>query len=275
MLLLTLAVLPWLSLALTVPALCSFSLTPTGPDHLRAGESGTFLLLGACQMPMPPFHGRIRLQSLRTGETRLYSEEQGFVPEFCGGYQLTVCRAWVSDYLGLFLLPVFRRGRMRLLVRPQPKPIEDLPGLPPENCVNWQPSRSAYGESYELRPYRPGDSLNRVHWKLSAKTGALTVREAQAPVKQIAAISLTLFGTDQTVDTVLGQLLWLGQLLLERGMDLELHVAADSGTLVLRAEDRAGLLRSVDALLCLSAPESPAIPEPGQAGTRFTLGGEL
>ena len=38
-LLLTLAVLPWLSLALTVPALCSFSLTPTGPDHLRAGES--------------------------------------------------------------------------------------------------------------------------------------------------------------------------------------------------------------------------------------------
>ena len=92
-LLLTLAVLPWLSLALTVPALCSFSLTPTGPDHLRAGESGTFLLLGACQMPMPPFHGRIRLQSLRTGETRLYSEEQGFVPEFCGGDQLTVCRA--------------------------------------------------------------------------------------------------------------------------------------------------------------------------------------
>lgn len=274
-LLLTLAVLPWLSLALTVPALCSFSLTPTGPDHLRAGESGTFLLLGACQMPMPPFHGRIRLQSLRTGETRLYSEEQGFVPEFCGGYQLTVCRAWVSDYLGLVLLPVFRKGRMRLLVRPQPKPIEDLPSLPPENCVNWQPSRSAYGESYELRPYRPGDSLNRVHWKLSAKTGALTVREAQAPVKQIAAISLTLFGTDQTVDTVLGRLLWLGQLLLERGMDLELHVAADSGTLVLRAEDRAGLLRSVDALLCLSAPETPAIPEPGQAGTRFTLGGEL
>ena len=74
---------------------------------------------------------------------------------------------------------------------------------------------------------------------------------------------------------ILGRLLWLGQLLLERGMDLELHVAADSGTLVLRAEDRAGLLRSVDALLCLSAPETPAIPEPGQAGTRFTLGGEL
>ena len=134
-LLLTLAVLPWLSLALTVPALCSFSLTPTGPDHLRAGESGTFLLLGACQMPMPPFHGRIRLESLRTGETRLYSEEQGFVPEFCGGYQLTVCRAWVSDYLGLFLLPVFRRGRMRLLVRPQ---------------AHRGPSRPAAGELRQL-----------------------------------------------------------------------------------------------------------------------------
>jgi len=36
--------------------------------------------------------------------------------------------------------------------------------------------------SYEqvLRPYRPGDSPSRVHWKLTAKTGALTVWEERA-----------------------------------------------------------------------------------------------
>ena len=162
---------------------------------------------------------------------------------------------------------------MRLCVRPRAIPIEDLPGLPSENCVNWQPCRSAYGESYELRPYRPGDSLNRVHWKLSAKTGALTVREAQAPVKQTAAIALTLYGSDQTVDAVLGQLLWLGQLLLERNFLLEIHAAAGSGTVVQRVQDSAALVRAIDALLCLDAPETPAVPDPGLAGIRFLLGG--
>ena len=272
-LLLTLAALPWLSMLLTVPALYSFSLTPTGPDNLRVGESGTFLLLAGCQMPMPPFQGKLQFRNLRTNQITLYEENHGFAPEYCAGYELTIRKARVSDYLGLFSLPVVRKDTMRLCVRPREQPIEDLPGLPPENCVNWQPSRSAFGESYELRPYHPGDSLNRVHWKLSAKVGALTVREAQAPVKQTAAIGLTLYGSDRAVDTVLGQLLWLGQLLLERGFTLEIHAAAGSGTVVQRVQDNAALVQAVDALLCLSAPEGPAIPDPGPAGTRFLLGG--
>ena len=67
-LLLALAALPWLSLLLTVPALCTFSLTPTGPDNLQVGENGTFLLLGACQMPMPPFQGKLQFRNLRTNQ---------------------------------------------------------------------------------------------------------------------------------------------------------------------------------------------------------------
>lgn len=272
-LLLALAALPWLSLLLTVPALCTFSLTPTGPDNLQVSENGTFLLLGACQMPMPPFQGKLQFRNLRTNQITPYEEDHGFVPEYCAGYALTIHKARVSDYLGLFSLPVLRKGTMRLCVRPRAIPIEDLPGLPSENCVNWQPCRSTYAESYELRPYRPGDSLNRVHWKLSAKTGALTVREAQAPVKQTAAIALTLYGSDQTVDAVLGQLLWLGQLLLERNFLLEIHAAAGSGTVVQRVQDSAALVRAIDALLCLDAPETPAVPDPGLAGIRFLLGG--
>lgn len=48
-LLLTLVILPWLSLLLTLPAFCSFSLTITGPERLRPGETGSFLLLGSCR----------------------------------------------------------------------------------------------------------------------------------------------------------------------------------------------------------------------------------
>ena len=89
-LLLALAALPWLSLLLTVPALCTFSLTPTGPDNLQVGENGTFLLLGACQMPMPPFQGKLQFRNLRTNQITPYEEDHGFVPEYCAGYALTI-----------------------------------------------------------------------------------------------------------------------------------------------------------------------------------------
>ena len=37
----------------------------------------------------------------------------------------------------------------------------------------------------ELRPYRPGDSLSRVRWKLAAKTGALTVWEERVMERRV------------------------------------------------------------------------------------------
>lgn len=271
-LLLTLAILPWLSLLLTLPALCSFSLTITGPERLRPGETGSFLLLGSCRWPMPPFRGKIRLRNLRTGQITNYDEANGFAPAYGGGYRLSVKSARVSDYLGLFSLPVRRRDTMLLLVRPAEQPMEDLPELPRDCCVSWKPSRSRFSESHELRPYRPGDSLNTVHWKLSVKTGALTVREAQEPVKQTAGICLTLFGTDETADAVLGQLLWLGSCLLANDLELEIRTAAGTGTVVQHAATQAELNQAVDALLCLTAPEDDALPEPGQAQIRFLLG---
>lgn len=271
-LLLTLVILPWLSLLLTLPALCSFSLTITGPERLRPGETGSFLLLGSCRWPMPPFRGKIRLRNLRTGQITNYDEVSGFASACGAGYRLTVKGARVSDYLGLFSLPVRRKGSMLLLVRPTEQPVEDPPELPRDCCVSWKPSGGRFSENHELRPYRPGDSLNTVHWKLSVKTGALTVREPQEPIRQTAGISLTLFGSDAVADAVLGQLLWLGNCLLDNGLELEIRAAADCGTVVRHAASGEALLRIIDDLLCMAAPESDVLPEPGQAQPQFSLG---
>ena len=265
--------LPLLSLALSMKAILDFQLAPMGPERVAVGEKAELMLMGSCGSPMPPFKGKIRLRNLRTGEKIAYREELGFTPVHCGGYEVTVEKGRVMDYLGLFSFPVRKKQSARILVSPIPVPAEDLPRLLTRPPVRWKASACRLGENYELRPYRPGDSLNSVHWKLSAKTGALTVREAQAPVKQTAAIALTLYGSDQTVDAVLGQLLWLGQLLLERNFLPEIHAAAGSGTVVQRVQDSAALVRAIDALLCLDAPETPAVPDPGLAGIRFLLGG--
>lgn len=272
MLLLSMLALPWLSLLLSLPALLGFRMAPTGPDALSPGESGTLLLLGSCNAPMPPFRGRILLRNLRTGARQYYDEEKLFTPTCCGGYEITVEKGRVADYLDLFSFPVRRKESQRLLVRPRPQPIADLPELLPKTCVSWKPSRSPFGENHELRPYRPGDGLNTVHWKLSAKTGQLTVREAQEPVKETACLTLSLSGTDETVDKTLGQLLWLGSLLLERDMELDIRAAGAQGTLSQHAATRQALDKAIDLLLTLPALESAPPPEPAPAEWHYCLG---
>ena len=266
---------PWLSLLLSLPAIHGFRMAPTGPDNLLPGQQGTFLLLGSCNAPMPPFRGRLRLRNLRTGKQFYYDESHGFTPVSCGGYAVTVEKGRVYDYLELFSFPVRQKNDQLLLVRPGPKPLEALPEALPQPMVQWKPSISAFGENHELRPYRPGDSLNTVHWKLTAKTGQLTVREAQEPIRETACITLSLFGSDGDVDRTLGQLLWLGSRLLEQGLELDIRAAAQQGTVVRHAATAGELNRVIDLLLTLQAPTDAALPEPGPAKRQYCLGGAL
>lgn len=274
-LLLSMLALPGLSLLLSLPALLGFQMAPAGPDRLMPGETGTFLLLGSCNAPMVPFRGRLRFRNLRTGKVTNYDESTGFCPPCSGGWEIYLAKCRVSDYLGLFTLPVRHQGRQRLLVLPRPQPVEDLPDLGTGPGIRWKPSQSPFGENHELRSYRPGDGLNTVHWKLTAKTGELTVREAQEPVRPLACLCLSLYGTDEEADRVLGQLLWLGEFLLDRGLSLEIRAAEDQGIRVLRAADKDALRAALETLLTLQAPASATPPEPGAASWRVTLGGSL
>ena len=46
----------------------------------------------------------------------------------------------------------------------------------------WKPkSGGVCRRNHELRLYRPGDSLNQVHWKLTAKTGKWMIRQPMEP----------------------------------------------------------------------------------------------
>ena len=275
MLLLGMLTIPALSLLLSLPAILGFHMAPTGPDKLTPGETGTFLLAGSCNAPIPAFRGRLRLRNLRTGKTVLYDEVTGFTPKMCGGWEVVPEKCRVYDYLGLFSLPVRKKENQLLLVFPQPRPIENLPELREETAVCWKPSTGAFGENHELRPYRPGDSLNTVHWKLTAKTGTLTVREAQEPVRETACLTLTLSGSDEAFDHALGQLLWLGTLLLEKNMALEIRAAAGQGILVRQAATLEALRDAIALLLVQEAPPDAPPPEPSPAKWHYILGGDL
>ena len=272
-LLLGLLVLPAVSLLLSVPAIRSIRLGVTGPDRVKVGEKAELLLMGTCDLPMPPFRGKIVLRNLRTGEKLPYQEEAGFTPKNCGGYAVEIEKGRVLDYLGLFSFPVRKKRNGKLLVPPEKCSLEVLPeelDLPP---LRWKPSTQRMGENHELRPYRPGDSLNTVHWKLSAKTGALTVREAMEPQKRTACLTLNLWGTPEELDLRLGRLLWLGGYLLEKGMDPLILCMTGDGPVRLEPHSEKELAEAVESLLCLPQSDTAILPEPVGASWHYCLGG--
>ena len=65
LLLLGLLALPVVSLVLSIPTLRSIRLGVAGPERVKVGEKAELLLMGSCDMPMPPFRGRIFLRDLR------------------------------------------------------------------------------------------------------------------------------------------------------------------------------------------------------------------
>lgn len=274
-LLLGLVLLPAVSLVLSIPAIVTIHLSTAGPEKLDVGEKGELLLMGSCDYPMPPFHGRICLRDLRTGEKLLYREDAGFVPEHCGGFAVEIEKGRVRDYLGLFSFPVREKTSSRLLVRPKAIPVENLPETVTAPPLRWKPSLLRLGENHELRAYRPGDSLNTVHWKLSAKTGTLTVREAMEPVRQTACLTMNLWGTREELDTRLGKLLWLCVFLLERDMQPLILVATGDGPLRLEPRDEKQVKSAMETILCAPRSEKNVLPEPVGASWHCCLGESL
>lgn len=274
-LLITVAALPWFSLALSLPAMLRFRCEPAGPAFLEPGGRGELWLLGTCALPMPPFRGKLRIRRCFTGESWLYQGPEDLQTEHCGGYTITVEKARICDYLGLFSLPAGSRRSHTLLVRPKPVPVEDPRSLRRHTARAWRPKAGGgFSENHELRLYRPGDSLNQIHWKLSAKTGDLILRQSMEPLEGLALLTLNLRGTGEELDRKLGRLLWLGNRLLEENVPFELRCLTGGGVLTFSIGEARALEAAVDALLCSgTAQEGDLRQQNFTASWQYHIGG--
>lgn len=268
--------LPLLSLLLSLPGMATFRLEIRGEEALTMGETGELWLVGSSPFTILPFRGRLKLQSCITGEMLPYRPEEGLPTAHCGGYRVITEKARVCDYLGLFSFPVRRKEPKRFLVRPKPLPVKNVPDL--KNFVPkvWKPKfGGGYGENHELRLYRPGDSLNQVHWKLSAKTGKLTIREPMEPLRGKLLLTMTLGGTRSELDRKFGRLQWLGTYLIERDLAFELEVLTGEGVQGFRILERKELEKVLDTLLCAPAAASGSIRERSFAASwQYHIGGD-
>lgn len=242
--------LPWLSLLLSIPAILSFRVIPAGPEALEMGQRPELWLLGSCPQPMPPFRGQLKLVHTPSGRSAPYQDTDGSLTDHCGCVTVTAEKVRICDYLGLFAFPVKNKETKTILIHPRPLAVNAPKELERHIAGSWKPkSGGGFAENHELRPYRPGDNLNQIHWKLSAKTGDLILRQSMEPQRGLVLLTLHLRGTPEEVDRKFGRLMWLGRYLLEKHLTFELRALTGSGLLTFSIAEEAGLDRAIHALL--------------------------
>jgi uncharacterized protein (DUF58 family) len=149
-------------------------------------------------------HGRVRgkeeeLPALAPGEECALTLE--LTPRRRGAVRFLAVTVVHDDPLGLVKAIVQARAPATLLVLPRRYPVPELP-LPGNR--QFQPGgvtfASSVGDSEEfvgLRGYRPGDPLQRIHWKSFARLGKPVVREYQSEFFERHALVLDTFWGSQ------------------------------------------------------------------------------
>lgn len=268
--------LPWFSLLLSLPALLTAKATLAIPGILSPKETCRAQMDVTAIIPPPPFAYKLRVSHAITGEVRTLKPGQHLPTDVCGRLEIRQAKAWICDYLGLFRFPLRKKDDLFVYVRPNAEPIVPTPDfavLPPRQ---WKPKPGGgFAENHELRLYRPGDNLQQIHWKLSAKTGNLILREAMDPIHQPLRLTLDLCGTAEELNRKLGQLLWLGNLLVEKGRIFDIAALTGRGVLTRRIAAPEDLKKAMTALLSAPAAENGTMEDrPLLFGKTFHIGGE-
>ena len=273
---LCLAFLPVLSLCLSLPAMLSFRLRVEGPGRAGMGEPVQLRMMGGSRFPVPPFRGKLRVSKALTGESVTHAGNATLSTVHCGLVEAVPVKAKVYDYLGLFRFPAGHLEPLRVVIRPQPLKMEKIPDLDSFLSRAWRPKPGGgFAENHELRPYRPGDNLNQVHWKLTAKTGELIIREPMIPERSLILVTADIRGTAGELDRIFGRLLWLGGFLLEKGLSFEIRALTGGGIQCHPVKEEASLWAAIDTLLgSAPAKEGSVLDSSFQASWHCHIGGD-
>ena len=267
--------LPWLSLALSLPAMLLCRVELRCPNAVAVGDSVTAACAVSGFFPAPVIKGRVLVKRLLTGKTWKVRLGAELPTNHCGGLEILSTGLWICDYLGLFCLPVRGKDRKIVLVRPAPVALETPPDMSRYLVNAWKPKPGGgYAENHELRLYRPGDNLHQVHWKLSAKTGKMILREPMEALRGLSKVTLELRGKEKELDEKLGKLRWVSLFLLQKEVPHQIQCLTGRGMVNLDVSVEKDGLSALDTLLKTPVAEESAQPEYGYASWRYHIGGD-
>jgi uncharacterized protein (DUF58 family) len=144
---------------------------------------------------------------------------------------------WCEDPFRLFALRAAMSPSAHLMVCPiadpsqaGPLPAHTAVGRPSDPRPGAVPSTSVAGDDLSsLRPYVPGDHLNRLHWPALARTGELVVRDFTAPEAGRLALLVDLRPSAHgasSFESTISRVAALGAKALADGVAVELYTSA-------------------------------------------------
>ena len=274
LLLMALIFLPWLSLLLSLPAMLTCRVQVQCSPVIAMGEKISASHVGKCRLPMPAIRGRMRVSRVLTGESWMLRSGKLLPTTHCGALEIKPVRIWVYDHLGLLRLPVCRKEAVTVLVRPNIVTVPNPPDMSRYVAGAWKPKPGGgFAENHELRLYRPGDNLRQVHWKLSAKTGKMIVREPIEAIRGRALLTMELTGTPSQLDDKLGRLHYMSRYLIDREVPHQIHCLTGNGMETFHVADHDQAQAAIDALLRCAPAQKHMIPNYMAASWRYHIGG--
>lgn len=274
-LLVAVLLLPWFSLALSLPAMLTVRAALRCPESVRVGMPVRTALELTCKFPTPPVGSRIRLHNTLTDARYVGAPGERIPTDHCGMVTIAYDRIFVYDYLGLFCRRLCKGDSCAVYVEPKPVPGTVPTGVEGLAVTAWKPKAGGgFSEHHELRLYRPGDDLRNLHWKLAAKTGKLIYREAMEPVRRGFLLTMTLSGTPKQMDQKLGQLSGLSQALLAKNLPHEICCSTGDGELRFRVSDAASWEEGLHALLRSRPAKQDSPPKKQAALWQHHIGGD-
>lgn len=267
--------LPWLALLASLPAMARLRLELEVPPRVKLCGSAWVRLRWDCPLPRPPVRMKLLVKRTTTRESWTLKPGDKLPTDHCGGLVIRSSHPRMYDYLGLFPIPLRHMEQVTAVVMPKKVPLAVPPDLERYLARSWRPKPGGgFGENHELRLYRPGDSLNQVHWKLTAKTGKLMVREPMVPEQGLVLVTMDVTGTPEELDRKFGQLLWLGTYLMERNTSFRIRAMTDRGLESWVVTSRTELEKSVEELLRSGPAVGTVRDHPGGACRCYHIGGE-
>ena len=234
--LLFMLLLPVLSLLLSLPAILTARASLSACGDVRRGSEGSVTLRAATRFFLPPEavkitieHKNLFLDARASREkVRIFGVRDGVCTfaadtERLGTITYRIRRARCCDYLGLFAIPIRKSGPISFSVLPNAEPPVPVPDLVEPSPRIVKPKPLGFSEEHELRPYREGDAINLIHWKLSEKYDETIVREPQELIRKNVVLAADLFADYHAQQSVLEQLRFLSDLLLENNITYLLH----------------------------------------------------
>ncbi len=165
----------------------------------QSAVSGLAVFQNDSPLPIGRMRCRIEMENAFTGEVSRFFVSASVSPkkkknvpftlqsDRCGELSVSVREAFLTDFFGLFRVPVPCGGMARTTILPQtfspeitlvPRMAEDA------DCDAYSPNKKGndFSEPFQIREYAEGDSIKQIHWKLSCKTDRVVVRDPSLPV---------------------------------------------------------------------------------------------